>query len=155
MIIQDNIIILQLITLDLNMASNKGNHDNNELALQRDHHHQIQQNPTHHHHHHHQNNQISFGMMHSSSSSSPVNPGTFNMYVIKTFLHMYFCSKILIITHLLIQVFSPIYICRSNDAGGAYDLGELDQALFLYLDGQDQSAQEQHRRKSWSHFSLG
>ncbi|KAI3471551.1 hypothetical protein Pfo_028201 [Paulownia fortunei] len=29
----------------------------------------------------------------------------------------------------------------SNDAG-AYDLGELDQALFLYLDSQDQSAQE-------------
>ncbi|KAI3446439.1 hypothetical protein Pfo_003104 [Paulownia fortunei] len=32
----------------------------------------------------------------------------------------------------------------SKDAG-AYDLGELDQALFLYLDGQDQSAQEQRR----------
>ncbi|KAL0404975.1 UNVERIFIED_CONTAM: bZIP transcription factor TGA10 [Sesamum radiatum] len=30
--------------------------------------------------------------------------------------------------------------------GGAYDLGELDQALFLYLDSQDhQSAQDQHR----------
>ncbi|KAI3472153.1 hypothetical protein Pfo_029641 [Paulownia fortunei] len=34
----------------------------------------------------------------------------------------------------------------SNDAG-AYDLGELDQALFLYLDSQDQSAQE-HRQNS-------
>ncbi|KAK6124638.1 hypothetical protein DH2020_041626 [Rehmannia glutinosa] len=39
----------------------------------------------------------------------------------------------------------------SND-GGAYDLGELDQALFLYLDGQDHSALE-HRRKSSSQNS--
>ncbi|CAA0829898.1 bZIP transcription factor family protein [Striga hermonthica] len=31
----------------------------------------------------------------------------------------------------------------SNKDGGAYDLGELDQALFLYLEGQDQSTQDQ------------
>lgn len=36
---------------------------------------------------------------------------------------------------------------RSKD-GGAYDLGEFDQAVFLYLDDQDQSAQDQQRRKS-------
>ncbi|KAL3632433.1 bZIP transcription factor tga10 [Castilleja foliolosa] len=34
-----------------------------------------------------------------------------------------------------------------NNDGGAYDLGELDQALFLYLDGQDhQSAQDQQKQ---------
>ncbi|KAK4413009.1 bZIP transcription factor TGA10 [Sesamum alatum] len=34
--------------------------------------------------------------------------------------------------------------------GGAYDLGELDQALFLYLDSQDHhhSAQDQHTRQN-------
>ncbi|GER57148.1 transcription factor [Striga asiatica] len=31
----------------------------------------------------------------------------------------------------------------SNKDGGAYDLGELDQALFMYLEGQDQSTQDQ------------
>ncbi|PIN19996.1 hypothetical protein CDL12_07321 [Handroanthus impetiginosus] len=35
----------------------------------------------------------------------------------------------------------------SKDAG-AYDLGELDQALFLYLDGQDQSPQDQQRQEN-------
>ncbi|KAG0455694.1 hypothetical protein HPP92_023482 [Vanilla planifolia] len=33
----------------------------------------------------------------------------------------------------------------SKDGGGAYDLGELDQALFLYLDAQDHSVQEQRQ----------
>ncbi|KAH0448075.1 hypothetical protein IEQ34_021875 [Dendrobium chrysotoxum] len=37
---------------------------------------------------------------------------------------------------------------RSKE-GGAYDLGELDQALFLYLDGQDHSSVQEHRRESW------
>ncbi|KAL3585398.1 hypothetical protein D5086_012265, partial [Populus alba] len=36
---------------------------------------------------------------------------------------------------------------RSKDAG-AYDLGELDQALFLYLDGQDPSTVNQDQRQS-------
>lgn len=36
---------------------------------------------------------------------------------------------------------------RSKDNPGAYDLGELDQALFLYLDGQDQSTTEEQTRK--------
>lgn len=38
---------------------------------------------------------------------------------------------------------------RSKDAG-AYDLGELDQALFLYLDGQDPSTVNQDQRRELS-----
>ncbi|XP_042471001.1 bZIP transcription factor TGA10-like isoform X2 [Zingiber officinale] len=34
---------------------------------------------------------------------------------------------------------------RSKESSGAYDLGELDQALFMYLDGQDHSPQEQRQ----------
>ncbi|XP_042381531.1 bZIP transcription factor TGA10-like isoform X1 [Zingiber officinale] len=34
---------------------------------------------------------------------------------------------------------------RSKESAGAYDLGELDQALFMYLDGQDHSVQEQRQ----------
>lgn len=34
----------------------------------------------------------------------------------------------------------------SKEGGGAYDLGELDQALFLYLDGQDHSSVQEHRQ---------
>ncbi|KAL2464708.1 bZIP transcription factor family protein [Forsythia ovata] len=37
---------------------------------------------------------------------------------------------------------------RSKDNTGAYDLGELDQALFLYLDGQDQSTSEEQKENS-------
>jgi len=58
-------------------------------------------------------------------------------------------------------VFFCFYMCtfgvRSKDAG-AYDLGELDQALFLYLDGQDPSTVNQDQRRepslspSLSHF---
>lgn len=50
-------------------------------------------------------------------------------------------------------------VSSSKDAG-AYDLGELDQALFLYLDGQDPStAQDQQRRECFLsskkfHFSF-
>ncbi|XVE75687.1 hypothetical protein DITRI_Ditri12bG0112900 [Diplodiscus trichospermus] len=36
----------------------------------------------------------------------------------------------------------------SKDTGGAYDLGELDQALFLYLDGQDPSTIQDQRHNS-------
>lgn len=37
---------------------------------------------------------------------------------------------------------------NKENNGGAYDLGELDQALFLYLDGQDPSSSsiQDHRR---------
>ncbi|KAK8914110.1 TGACG-sequence-specific DNA-binding protein TGA-2.1 [Platanthera zijinensis] len=34
----------------------------------------------------------------------------------------------------------------NKEGGGAYDLGELDQALFLYLDGQDHSSAQEHRQ---------
>lgn len=37
-------------------------------------------------------------------------------------------------------------VIRSRDPGG-YDLGELDQALFLYLDGHDPSAIQEQRRE--------
>lgn len=41
-------------------------------------------------------------------------------------------------------------VSRSKDTG-PYDLGELDQALFLYLDGQDPSSvQDQRRELSFS-----
>ncbi|VFQ59301.1 unnamed protein product [Cuscuta campestris] len=68
----------------------------------------------HHHYHypHTNNNQISFGMLHSSPSSSTN-----------------FMSK--------------------DSSGGAYDLGELDQALFLYLDGhQEPSSSIQDQRRA-------
>ncbi|CAA0812715.1 bZIP transcription factor family protein [Striga hermonthica] len=35
-----------------------------------------------------------------------------------------------------------------NNDGGAYDLGELDQALFLYLDGQDASTQDHDKQNT-------
>ena len=43
------------------------------------------------------------------------------------------------------------YVNRSKDSG-AYDLGELDQAFFLYLDGQadPSSVQDQKRELSLS-----
>ncbi|URD92241.1 hypothetical protein MUK42_01115 [Musa troglodytarum] len=40
---------------------------------------------------------------------------------------------------------------RSNEAG-AYDLGELDQALFMYLDGQDHSTPAQEERQTLNIF---
>lgn len=40
-------------------------------------------------------------------------------------------------------------VIRSKDPG-AYDLGELDQALFLYLDGHDPSAIQEQRRERLS-----
>ncbi|XP_019186260.1 PREDICTED: transcription factor TGA2.2-like isoform X2 [Ipomoea nil] len=67
-------------------------------------------------HHHHQpppqpqSNQISFGMLHSPPSSSSAIPPPHPGNFI------------------------------SKDSSGAYDLGELDQALFLYLDGHQESS---------------
>lgn len=40
-----------------------------------------------------------------------------------------------------------LFLIRSKDSGGAYDLGELDQALFLYFDGHDPSNVQDQRRK--------
>jgi hypothetical protein len=44
-------------------------------------------------------------------------------------------------------------VSRSKDSGG-YDLGELDQALFLYLDGQDPSTVQDQRRELSLSLSL-
>ncbi|CAH9117883.1 unnamed protein product [Cuscuta europaea] len=73
---------------------------------------------SHHHHFHypHNNNQISFGMLHSPPSSSS--------------------------SHLP----PPGNFMSKESSGGAYDLGELDQALFLYLDGQEPSSLQDQRR---------
>lgn len=55
-----------------------------------------------------------------------------------------------VLTHILsfFPFIFPFKICvsRSKDAG-PYDLGELDQALFLYLDGQDSSTNQDQRRE--------
>lgn len=42
---------------------------------------------------------------------------------------------------------------RNKDNSGAYDLGELDQALFLYLDGQEPSSIQDQRREFSLFFS--
>ncbi|XP_074569577.1 bZIP transcription factor TGA10-like [Curcuma longa] len=65
----------------------------------------------------------------SSSSSSQSMRGSFFMYSINFFL---FPSK--------------------SKEIGAYDLGELDQALFMYLDGQDHSASPQEQRQTLNIF---
>lgn len=44
-----------------------------------------------------------------------------------------------------LKFFAGYIICRGKDSA-SYDLGELDQALFLYLDGQDPSAIQEQRR---------
>lgn len=41
---------------------------------------------------------------------------------------------------------------RSKENGGAFDLGELDQALFLYLNGQDPSSSIQDQRRMLTFF---
>lgn len=43
---------------------------------------------------------------------------------------------------------------RSNKDSGAYDLGELDQALFLYLDGQADPSSVQDQRRELSQTLL-
>lgn len=51
---------------------------------------------------------------------------------------------------LILSLFHVLFACRNKDAG-AYDLGELDQALFLYLDGHEHpSVQEQKRKQKLS-----
>ncbi|WOL12050.1 transcription factor TGA2.3 [Canna indica] len=41
---------------------------------------------------------------------------------------------------------------KSSKESGAYDLGELDQALFMYLDGQDHSTSAQEQRQTLNIF---
>ncbi|KAL8142911.1 hypothetical protein V2J09_015943 [Rumex salicifolius] len=94
------------------------------MASSADHksHHQLDFQQMHHNHPLQQSNQISFGgvMMPSSSSSSSVNPTS----AVGT------------------------YIGRDGGGGGGYDLGELDQALFLYLDGQPTSDHHHHHNNN-------
>ncbi|CAN4109264.1 unnamed protein product [Withania somnifera] len=80
-----------------------------------------------HRHHYHQqqqmgnnnhHHQISFGLFHQSTSSSSANPHADQNFISK------------------------------ENGHGAYDLGELDQALFLYLEGQDPSSSIQDQRQN-------
>ncbi|KAJ9565319.1 hypothetical protein OSB04_001285 [Centaurea solstitialis] len=83
---------------------------------------QHQDHHPHHHHHHHDTNQISFAMInHSMAPSSSNNPTTTNNN----------------------------NLMRSNDGGGPYDLADLDQALFLYGEGQGAtlSSVQDHQRR--------
>ncbi|XP_074564904.1 bZIP transcription factor TGA10-like [Curcuma longa] len=64
----------------------------------------------------------------SSSSSAQSMHGSFSMYLMNLFFHL-----------------------KSKEIG-AYDLGELDQALFMYLDGQDHSASPQEQRQTLNIF---
>ncbi|KAL9232806.1 hypothetical protein vseg_007871 [Gypsophila vaccaria] len=73
--------------------------------------------------HHHPN--ISFNMMQSSPSSSSYMEGGNNNT-------------------------NKESNCNNNTTTGAYDLGELDQALFLYLDGQTDHERQDHRSSSSS-----
>jgi hypothetical protein len=49
-----------------------------------------------------------------------------------------------------------VYVSRNNKDSGAYDLGELDQALFLYLNGQNDptSVHEQKRKLFFNHMKI-
>ncbi|XP_021724020.1 bZIP transcription factor TGA10-like [Chenopodium quinoa] len=91
-----------------------------QFSLLHHHHHQQQQQPQHHHHQQHHQN-ISFNMMQSSPSSSSLPGNNF------------------------------IGTGKENSSStGAYDLGELDQALFLYLDGQTDHEQQRQTHNSSS-----
>lgn len=50
-----------------------------------------------------------------------------------------------------------VCLSRDKDGAGPYDLGEFDQALFLYLDGQNpnssSSLQEENSESDLFHFS--
>jgi hypothetical protein len=52
--------------------------------------------------------------------------------------------------------FFLVYVSRNNKDSGAYDLGELDQALFLYLNGQNDptSVHEQKRKLFFNHMKI-
>ncbi|KMT15360.1 hypothetical protein BVRB_3g060650 [Beta vulgaris subsp. vulgaris] len=92
---------------------------------------QLQQQQQHHHQHQHHSSQsqqqqqqqnISFSMMQSSPSSSSL-PGNNNNFIGGG---------------------------KESSSTGAYDLGELDQALFLYLDGQTDHEQQRQNHNSSS-----
>lgn len=62
--------------------------------------------------------------------------------------HIYLCYYNLLKTNLNYFLLC-VCVSRGKDGGGAYnDLGEFDQALFLYLDGQSpnsSSSLQQHK----------
>ncbi|KAL3841219.1 hypothetical protein ACJIZ3_025810 [Penstemon smallii] len=92
--------------------SNSNNHLTQHNQIFNHHHQQQQQNNN----NNNINNEISFGMMmqsSNSSSSSSVHPGGSGIFTIS----------------------------KDGGGGGVYDMGELDQALFLYLDSQDNQDQ--------------
>lgn len=107
------------------------------------HHYQLQQHQPQNHQVH--DHQISFGMMQSSSSSSSI-PGNY--------LWVLFCLTLFCVFLFLLWFNVCVYVSRGKDSG-AYDLGELDQAFFLYLDGQaDPSTVQDQRRELYRKLFL-
>lgn len=95
----------------------------------------------HHHHQHHQpDNQISFGMMQSSSSTSL--PGNF-MWVSFMYISRWTIDCVLLF----------VCLCDGRNKDSAYDLGELDQALFLYLNEQTDPSSIQDQKRKLLFFS--
>lgn len=103
--------------------------------------------PYHHRHPQFQNHQISFGLMQSSSSSSSIPANYLSVTTILTPLFIPF-DFLFVYVYIFMYTYSLamwvgyvcMYLCvsRSSKDSGAYDLGDLDQALLLYLDGQGQ-----------------
>lgn len=54
---------------------------------------------------------------------------------------------------IFVLFYFSIFCCRSKESG-PYDLGEFDQALFLYLDGQDPSSTVQDQRRQFSLYKI-
>ncbi|KAK9725718.1 hypothetical protein RND81_05G164200 [Saponaria officinalis] len=111
-------------TINNNSINNNNNYNYNYNQnstldeVEFDHHHHHHQQQQQQHHHHHQEN-VSFNMMQSSTPF--MGEENNNNKEINT---------------------------NNSNTTGAYDLGELDQALFLYLDGQ--TDQEPHHHSSSS-----
>ncbi|KAJ9184720.1 hypothetical protein P3X46_004420 [Hevea brasiliensis] len=84
-------------------------------------HQQQQQQQNHHHHHHQQEHQIQEHHQHQQIPYGIMQSSSISSSIPGSFI--------------------------TKDAG-AYDLGELDQALFLYLDGQDPSTVQDQRQSS-------
>ncbi|XP_021281928.1 bZIP transcription factor TGA10 [Herrania umbratica] len=109
------------------MATSRGNM-NNSIQLDHHQHNQHHQN----HHHHHQNQQQQQQQQHQHQIQEH---------------HQHHQNQI---PYAMMQSSSSSSIPGnfiSKDTG-AYDLGELDQALFLYLDGQDPSTIQEQRHNS-------
>ncbi|KAJ4728951.1 Transcription factor like [Melia azedarach] len=122
------------------MATTSNKVTNHSTQLDHHHHHHHQQNHHHHHHHHHQQQQ-------------PQQQQQQHQIQVQVQDHQHqHHQHHHQMPYGMMQSSSSSSIPGNNfiskDAG-AYDLGELDQALFLYLDGQDPStAQDQQRQNS-------